>query len=126
EGFFPVGPKSFKLQVEFGGPEIDAAVGFEIARRGYFNLRQCTYVSCWHLSTVESAAMWKQYVAHGEGIAVCTTVNRLHDALKHSEKTINVQSVQYVENHTWELPASIYSHLLRKLTSFEHESEVRA
>ena len=41
------------------------------------SLRFHTFVSCWHLNNVESAAMWKLYVSHDEGIAVQTTVERL-------------------------------------------------
>src|ERR1700730_17975937 len=39
--------------------------------------RDRTFVSCWHLNEGESAAMWKIYSQHKEGIAIRTTFGDL-------------------------------------------------
>src|SRR4029078_2416019 len=46
--------------------------------RSYTNrLREWSYVSCWHLSDVESAALWRIYSHSPGGIAIQTRVNKL-------------------------------------------------
>ena len=44
-------------------------------------------VSCWHMSTCESAAMWSLYSKTNEGIAIRSTVGRL---LEQVDRNTNV------------------------------------
>jgi hypothetical protein len=44
--------------------------------RAFGQGRQALAVSCWHVSSVESAAMWSLYARLGEGIAIKTTFER--------------------------------------------------
>lgn len=47
----------------------------------YENFRRGIFVSCWHQNDVESEAMWRIYSLLQEGIAIRTTVERLHHSL---------------------------------------------
>jgi hypothetical protein len=44
--------------------------------------RRLTYVNCWHISSHQSAAMWKIYLKSDEGIAIQSTVGHLIESLK--------------------------------------------
>lgn len=82
-------------------------------------------VSCWHVSDVESAALWSAYVPHGLGIAVQSTLLDVERALRPAERDLLTSSVRYID-YTKELlgndPVQLLSH---KRIEFEHESEVR-
>ncbi|MDX5998537.1 hypothetical protein HRJ35_21940 [Shewanella oneidensis MR-1] len=56
-------------------------------------------VNCWHSNRVESEAMWKLYSDGGKGIAVKTSVQRLHSALKDQVfgKKIQIGKVKYLD-----------------------------
>src|SRR5690348_10850479 len=45
------------------------------------DIRNRIYVSCWHASQAESAAMWRLYGFIGESICIVTTYKILRDAL---------------------------------------------
>lgn len=95
-------------------------------------LRDWTYVSCWHVNTYESAAMWKLYGGQGQSIAVVSTFQRLKDCLTpyrmppHGEPTLGL--VRYIDYSSY--AQSEYEHYLShfflKRKSFEHEAELRA
>ena len=40
------------------------------------------FISCWHRSEYESAAMWKLYLKSDEGVAISTTCDRLSRCFK--------------------------------------------
>jgi hypothetical protein len=40
-------------------------------------MKQQVYVSCWHANNCESEAMWKLYCGRSDGVALCTTYERL-------------------------------------------------
>src|SRR5258708_25573122 len=67
--------------------------------RIYRSLPLHTFVSCWHLNDVESAAMWELYASHGEGIAVQSTFARLVDSFQDDPSSmfnIYVGKVRYL------------------------------
>jgi hypothetical protein len=47
----------------------------------YDNARRQLYVSCWHISTTESEAMWRIYCRRDDGVAVVLPYSRLRDSL---------------------------------------------
>ena len=56
-------------------------------------LRLHTFISCWHLSDIESAAMWKLYVSQNDGIAVQTTFAGLTQSFTGDENDMHLVHV---------------------------------
>jgi hypothetical protein len=84
-----------------------------------------SFVNCWHMNEVESAAMWKIYSTSKDSVCLQTTFARLRDALPKDDVYIGV--VNYIsydrdmipdDNGLWPL--------FHKRKSFEHERELRA
>jgi hypothetical protein len=96
----------------------------------YRSLRIHTFLSCWHISDVESAAMWKLYVTHNEGIAVQTTFERLTASFEGDENEIfkvYVGKVRYLDyDHGVFRDGNSFVPFFHKRLSFEHEHELRA
>jgi len=94
------------------------------------SLRLHTFVSCWHLNNVESAAMWKLYVSHDEGIAVQTTVERLVGSFQGDDNDmfeVYVGKVSYLDYEHETFPeGNAFEPFLHKRRSFEYEHELRA
>jgi hypothetical protein len=88
------------------------------------HVRKWTYVSCWHLNDIESAAMWKLYSYSSEAIAVQTTFQRLYDALPSGYYLGLVKYIDY--NSEWMPEGNVMYPILHKRKSFAHEREVRA
>lgn len=86
--------------------------------------RQWTFLSCWHLNDVESAAMWKLYAQAKEAIAVKSSYARLCECLP---EAAYVGSVRYIDYHADWLPeGNMFYPFVHKRKSFEHERELRA
>jgi hypothetical protein len=49
--------------------------------RAFAELRRLTKISCWHRAPHESDAMWRLYADSHKGVALKTTVGKLHAAL---------------------------------------------
>lgn len=91
----------------------------------YHWFRSHTYMNCWHVGAVESAAMWKIYVGDGKGIAIRTTAERLKAALVGPDHVTGAQ-VQYVDySNTWIPHGNEFWALMHKRKSFAHEQEYR-
>jgi hypothetical protein len=93
--------------------------------------RRCAYVSCWHANEVESVGMWKAFSALEPGVAIQTSVGRLHAALDGRPETIFLGGVRYVDFDAeqlsiWERAPSAIDPLMHKRKQFEYEQEVRA
>ncbi len=86
--------------------------------------RDQMYVSCWHLSKVESAAMWSLYGGSGAAIAVRAKYSGLAGVLP---SYVNLGKVNYLD---WDSEAfnnlNAFGAILSKRSSYRHESEVRA
>jgi hypothetical protein len=88
------------------------------------------YVSCWHIGSVESAALWGLYAS--SGIAVRSTVGRLKQSLT-DDKAINIGEVSYIDFDSWtgqgglrgDLGISLLAATYLKRESFRHEHELR-
>jgi hypothetical protein len=106
----------------------EAHAAFDARIDSPFNklLRGYTYLSCWHSSPHESAAMWALYQHDGYGVAIQSTFKRLTESFK-GEQTIYAGCVHYVDYDTVAIPdGNSYTPYLYKRLSFEHEREVRA
>lgn len=99
-------------------------------RGDYISERQWTYVSCWHMNSFESAAMWAAYGRDGPAVAIRSTFGRLRDCVEahqappHGEPLL--AKVKYLDYSRDVVPAGFHlSPFLYKRKSFEHESELR-
>jgi hypothetical protein len=92
-----------------------------------YSLRTKFYISCWHKSEHESAAMWRLYLNSDEGVAIRTDSDSLALALSVSDLQIGLSEVQYVDFETTDVPyGNTYRPFSFKRLSFAHEQEVRA
>lgn len=104
-------------------------------RRSHERLLKENFVSCWHLSLHESAAMWKIYAGVDIGLAVQTTIPKFKDAFRCSSRDIFIGQVQYIDYET----DTYYSNeeraqpilngfvsFIHKRKAYEHEHEYRA
>jgi hypothetical protein len=124
EGSYP--KKNIEMRpLWYGFSEKDLADGpFKVMSEVTRWIRYWTYVSCWHRSEHESAAMWRLYSKSDEAIAVQATYDRLVRVLP--EKAF-VGLVAYVDYETEFIPeGNTFYPFLCKRKSFEHEREVRA
>ncbi len=88
--------------------------------------RKYVYVSCWHTSEHESAALWRQYLKSDEGIAIQTTRSRLALATVGSSYPVWSVPVQYIDYDEDDPPIPTRMAAFRyKRKSFEHEKELR-
>lgn len=94
------------------------------------SLRLHTFMSCWHLNNVESAAMWKLYVSQNEGIAIQSTFERLVRSFQGDENDmfeVYVGKTNYLDYKRELFPeGNTFLPFLHKRLSFEHEHELRA
>jgi hypothetical protein len=92
--------------------------------------RNWTFITCWHMNDIESAAMWKLYAQSSQAIAVQSTFNRLFNCLRphvippHGEPRLG--KVVYIDYNREVVPQNIHlSEFFHKRKSFEHEAELR-
>lgn len=108
----------------------DEAVVIDSVSQFYRSLRLHTFMSCWHLNDVESAAMWKLYVSHNEGIAIQTRFERLVGSFQGDENDlfqVHVGKVAYLDyEHEEFIEGNAFIPFLHKRLSFQHEHELRA
>ena len=129
EGLFP---KSVRSALSVLSVETAAYASFT-----YEKWRKRGCVSCWHINDGASAAMWDLYSAQA-GIAVCSCVSRLRDAIGDGFDPgswgLYGNAVRYVAfdsyNEPWlnaenSRPVIRASELHLKRLSFEHEREYR-
>ena len=83
------------------------------------------YVNCWHLSAVESAAMWRLYAKSDEAVAIKSTYRKLDAALPPSVKLGVVNYIDF-KNVQLTMPVKPVEWYMFKRKSFQHEREVRA
>jgi hypothetical protein len=95
-------------------------------RKWMESVRKHYFVSCWHLGTDESAAMWYLYGLRGQSIAVTTT---FADMVAELPPFMSVGPVAYrdFDNDLHWFQGNLGQDLLVlwKRRSFQHESEVR-
>jgi hypothetical protein len=86
--------------------------------------RQWTFINCWHMNDVESAAMWKLYSKSDEAIAIRSTFHRLDDCVG---GTCQIGVVNYVDYEKETIPeGNLFYPYIHKRQSFSYENEIRA
>lgn len=109
--------------IDAGKPELakEAKLGPAQFRR---DLRRATYVSCWHVNDEESEAMWRLYCGASQGVAICTTYDKLAATIK--DPNVHIGLVRYIDYERKDFPSNdIADHFTHKRAAFEHEREVR-
>jgi hypothetical protein len=88
------------------------------------NLKEQYFVSCWHMSDHESAAMWGLYAKNIDSIAIKSTFKKLSDNLP---SHIFIGTVSYIDYEKDIITlGNIFHPIMHKRQSFEHEKELRA
>ena len=86
--------------------------------------RNCAFVSCWHMSNYESAAMWKLYAQSNHAVAIRSSYDALARQLT---QHVHIGVIRYIDYDSEWLPEeNAYYPLMHKRKSFTHEQEVRA
>ena len=83
--------------------------------------RRKTFVSCWNASTHESHALWRIYCGPTEGIAIQSTLGKLHA----SSRTVPIYRVTYGTPGTQRRTPTLMELVTQKRQMFEYEQEVR-
>lgn len=87
--------------------------------------RSYTLSNSWTISVEENYAMWKIYLAGStEGVAICTTINKLMSSLESCEEHIKLGKVNYSgldHDNINQQTVSTYKHF-----PYSYESEMRA
>jgi hypothetical protein len=106
---------------------VDSEKTFQWLSQGFLS---GSYVSCWHVSLHESAAMWNLYLNASEGVAIRSTCNRLINAVQKSQEQVYVAEIRYIDYRTEDFEEELHDNsltpLVYKRRSFEHEKELRA
>lgn len=86
---------------EVGRPLGIAHQGLEDA---FAALKRLTKISCWHIATSESDAMWRLYAARGRGVAVVSSLRRMQSSFlpfklapEYGVETLKFGSIRYVD-----------------------------
>lgn len=86
-------------------------------------MRDECFISCWHANEHESAAMWKIYSENDESICIQTTFSRV---LKQFPDYVFGGLVNYIDYEKDIIKGgNLFSPLMHKRKSFEHEKELR-
>lgn len=91
--------------------------------------RESVFMNCWYLGESESYAMWKLYGAEGKGMALKTSVGRLHGAILEDEESEEMWAarVQYSDHPHGPVPGlpEVLSPFLYKRECYAYEKEYR-
>lgn len=88
--------------------------------------RRDYYVSCWHASLHESAAMWRIYGSPGAGVAIVTNGARLETALAANDCDAYLGAVKYRDPNHFEIGTpNGFDPMMIKSVSYSYEQEVR-
>jgi hypothetical protein len=99
----------------------------ELNLQAFKNGRRLLYVSSWHMSDHESAAMWVAYVKTGEGIAIQSTIGKMIKSFESATEEVNISLVKYINYDKDEMPwSNLFFFGIHKRKSFTFENEIRA
>ena len=88
--------------------------------------RKYVYISCWHMSDYESAALWRLYLKSDEGIAIRSARDRMQSSFGSGNPGVWTVPVQYIDYRLDDPPMPARMAAFRyKRKSFEHERELR-
>ncbi len=86
-----------------------------------------TFINCWNMSEVESAAMWNLYLSSNQGIAIESSFMRLRDSIITSEYEVLIGKVEYSDYKKTIIDQTSLLHpFVHKRSCFSHEKEIRA
>jgi len=112
------------------GPQVIASIQKMREESRKFVKEKCRkifYVNSWYINEHDSAAMWKCYAEHEDGIAIQSTVGKLKEAVKDFSEEIYISRISYIDYETSIISeGDLFSNFLCKRKSFEHERELRA
>lgn len=106
-------------------PDTDATMLRQSYIEIYQQMRQQVYVSCWHMSKFESAALWTVYAKAGDAVCIRSTFAKLAALLPFQVEAGKVKYIDY-DTETFDHLNNLYSPFIHKRMSFAHDSEVRA
>lgn len=82
------------------------------------------FVSCWHMNSYESAAMWKLYSSSRDAVCIQTSYSKLANALP---SECYMGTIRYIDFATSAIhEGNAFNSFLIKRLSFSHEQEARA
>ena len=133
EGSITEVQRALRKQLEKKGPVLHDTSATMIKSK-----RENTIVNCWHMKDYESISMWERYVTGYEGIAICSTYERLESSFdiydgrerqRNKDGTdlqlfVRIGMVKYIHYDRDE--GDIEQLSLLKRREFEDEREVRA
>ena len=95
--------------------------------RYYKSHREKVVVSSWHINEYESYAMWQIFTKTNEGLAICSTVEKLRDALAPETATEQfIGEVNYIDYKKEYIPFDdAFFPFMFKRKSFQYEREIR-
>lgn len=107
-----------------GTAQPDSGQRYEYLKRKRRALLRVAHASCWRWGN-ESEAMWRLYCPSGDGVAICSTLEKLKNSV-HDASTV-VSPIAYVDYKTDSFVRHQYDYdpALHKRKAFEHEQEVR-
>jgi len=83
--------------------------------------RQKTFVNCWNASYHESHALWRIYCGPTEGVAIQSTLGKLHD----SSRSVPIYQVTYGTPGAHRRTPTLIELVTQKRAMFSYEQEVR-
>jgi hypothetical protein len=90
-------------------------------------VKETVFLNCWHMSEVESAAMWDLYSEGGAGISIQSNFGKLKECFSKCKFSVYIGVVNYIDWNVDTIPTNntLYPFLCKR-KSFTHECEIRA
>ena len=104
-------------------PEV--SVNSVLSEYEYF--RKITFANCWYCAGHESVAMWKQYLASGDGVAIKTNYDDLVASLESTDEYDTYATKIAYEDYDQFQPdgRNIFEYYITKPQQYEYENELR-
>jgi len=94
--------------------------------RTFSSFRHIFCVSCWHMSEVESDAMWGRYSERGDCIAVRSSFARFKKSLASADQEIHGTEIRYIDYDREEIDeCQAFNWVRHKRKEFEQDREFR-
>lgn len=125
EGSFPAYNAIKNMQVAIDEEQKQSAFNYNCWLKNLSkDMRDTTFINCWHANEYESAAMWSLYAKTNESIAIETNYSALLSALPDNSY---LGMVTYLDYDNEEIPDNnTFYPIMHKRISFEHEKEIRS
>ncbi len=89
-----------------------------------YQCKEHIYVSCWHKSEYESAAMWKLFGA-GNSVCIKTSVSKILNGNIPKETVVRLDEVKYINHSIQNTHTNSLQPFISKSLAYEFEKEVR-